>query len=84
LVPARFRQQGIGALLVSRLLAMADGANKDTFLTVRPIGQSSEEAISRLIRFYERFGFALVDREAGLAHMRRNAKLVDDKAESSQ
>ncbi len=73
-VPSRFRRQGIGKVLVKRVLAIADAAGKDVFITVRPLGQSSEDIISSLIRFYQDFGFELTDRDPGLAHMRRQAK----------
>lgn len=73
-VPSRFRQQGIGKALVKRVLAIADAAGKEVFVTVRPLGQSGEEIISRLIRFYQQFGFDLTDRDPGLAHMLRPAR----------
>jgi hypothetical protein len=53
------------------VLALADASGKEILVTVRPLGQSSEDIISRLIRFYQQFGFALIDRDPGLAHMRR-------------
>ena len=56
-----------------RVLAIADALRKDTLLTVRPIGQNSEEAVSNLVRYYENFGFMLLDRETRLAHMKRPA-----------
>ncbi len=55
------------------MLAIADSVGKEVLLSVRPLGQSNEEAVSSLIRFYEPFGFVVVEREAGLAHMRRPA-----------
>lgn len=70
-VPSRFRKQGIGKVLVTRVLAIADAAGKEVLVTVRPLGQSGEEIIARLIRFYQQFGFDLIDRDPGLAHMRR-------------
>ncbi|HEY5994087.1 MAG TPA: GNAT family N-acetyltransferase [Gallionellaceae bacterium] len=73
-VPSRFRGQGIGEALVTRVLAIADAAGKEVLVTVRPLGQSSEEIVSRLIRFYEQFGFELTDRDPGLAHMCRPAR----------
>jgi len=73
-VPAKFRQQGIGKLLVTRVLALADVFGKEVLVTVRPLGQSSEDIVSRLIRFYQQFGFELIDRDPGLAHMRRPAR----------
>jgi len=73
-VPSRFRQLGVGRELVKRVLAIADAAGKEAFVTVRPLGQSGEDVISSLIRFYERFGFHLTDRDPGLAHMHRPAR----------
>ncbi len=74
-VPSRFRGQGIGEELVKRVLALADAGGKEVLVTVRPLGQSSEEIVSRLIRFYQKFGFELIDRDPGLAHMRRPARI---------
>ncbi len=74
-VPSRFRQQGIGKVLVDRVLALADASGKEVLVTVRPLGQSNEEIISRLIRFYQQFGFTLTDRDPGLAHMCRPPRL---------
>jgi len=73
-VPSRFRGQGIGKVLVERVLAIADASGKEVLITVRPLGQSSEDIISRLIRFYQQFGFDLTDRDPGLAHMLRRAR----------
>lgn len=70
-VPAHFRNQGIGRELVKRVLAIADASAKEVFITVRPLGQSTDEIIGSLIRFYQQFGFELTDRDPGLAHMRR-------------
>jgi GNAT superfamily N-acetyltransferase len=74
-VPSPFRQQGIGKVLVQRVLAIADSVGKEVFVTVRPLGHSDEEIVSRLISFYTQFGFDLTDRDPGLAHMRRPAKI---------
>lgn len=73
-VPSRFRRQGIGKVLVERVLALADASGKEVLVTVRPLGQSNEDIISRLIRFYQQFGFALTDRDPGLAHMCRPSR----------
>jgi GNAT superfamily N-acetyltransferase len=73
-VPSPFRKQGIGKALVKRVLAIADAAGKEVFVTVRPLGQSGEDIINGLIRFYQQFGFELTDRDPGLAHMRRPKK----------
>lgn len=73
-VPAPFRKRGIGKELVNRVLALADATGKEVLVTVRPLGQSGEDIILRLIRFYQQFGFELTDRDPGLAHMRRPAR----------
>ncbi len=73
-VPSKFRQRGIGKELVKRVLAIADAAGKEVFVTVRPLGQSGEDIISNLIHFYEHFGFSLTDRDPGIAHMHRAAR----------
>lgn len=73
-VPSQFRRRGIGKVLIKRVLAIADAAGKDVFVTVRPLGQSGEDIISNLIRFYQQFGFDLADRDPGLAHMHRPAR----------
>ncbi len=73
-VPSPFRKRGIGKELVKRVLAIADAAGKEVFVTVRPLGQSGEHIISNLIRFYQQFGFDLTDRDPGLAHMHRPAR----------
>ncbi len=73
-VPSQFRKRGIGKVLVTRALAIADATGKETFVTVRPLGQSGEDVINGLISFYERFGFNLTDRDPGLAHMHRPAR----------
>lgn len=73
-VPSRFRRRGIGEVLVKRVLAIADAAGKEVLVTVRPLGQSGEDIISSLIRFYQQFGFNLTDRDPGLAHMLRPAR----------
>lgn len=80
-VPSRFRRQGIGKMLVERVLAIADAAGKEVLVTVRPLGQSSEDIISNLIGFYQQFGFDLTDRDPGLAHMRRPARPLRASAE---
>ncbi len=73
-VPSKFRNQGIGKVLVQRVLAIADAAGKEVLVTVRPLGRSGDDIIASLIRFYQQFGFVLTDRDPGLAHMCRPAR----------
>lgn len=71
LVPPAHRGQGIGSQLVARVLCLADGLGKDVYVTARPIGSYSDDALERLIRYYERFGFELQDRGFSAGYMRR-------------
>lgn len=71
MVPTGLRQQGHGAALIARLLAMADTLSKPVLLTARPIGQSSPEALARLVRYYEDFGFREEQRALTSVLMRR-------------
>jgi hypothetical protein len=50
-VPAAFRNKGIGKSLIGHVLFLADALNKNTLVTVRPIGQTSEAApeVDRLL-----------------------------------
>lgn len=71
LVPAAHRGSGVGSALMQRVLLLADALGKDVHLTARPIGTSGAEALTRLIRYYERFGFEVCDRGLTTARMRR-------------
>ena len=71
LVPAAHRKQGIGTLLIERVIALADALGKDIFVTARPIGASGEAALSKLVRYYVRFGFTIADRGISTAYMVR-------------
>lgn len=81
-VPARFRGQGVGSELMLRVLRLADAGGKPVRLVARPIGTSKPEALARLIAFYERFGFAVVEGgAAGTANMLRPAPALPLAAE---
>lgn len=73
LVPAKFRSQGIGTELIKRLLILADGQQKDVFLSARPIGSSSEDQLARLVSYYEGFGFSTIDKGFSVVYMKRPA-----------
>lgn len=71
LVPAACRGAGLGSALVRRLLAMADHLGKPVYTTARPIGTTSPEILTRLVGYYERFGFVTMEEGFGSVHMRR-------------
>jgi len=73
LVPARYRNQGIGSELVRHVLAMADALGKNTRVSARPIGNATEENLQRLVGFYSRFGFTVEDRGMTIVYMVRLA-----------
>ncbi|MEW6109862.1 MAG: GNAT family N-acetyltransferase [Nitrospirota bacterium] len=60
-VPALYRGQGIGTMLINHILLLADHTGKDTRVTVRPIGSAGEEKLQRLIRYYRKFGFEILE-----------------------
>lgn len=71
LVPSIHRGRKVGTKLVERVLMLADAQRKDVYLSARPIGSSGEEALERLVRFYQRFDFEETDRGLTVVHMRR-------------
>jgi len=71
LVPSQFRGQGIGRMLIERLLRLADALQKAVQLTARPIGRSTPESVERLVRYYETFGFVVTQRGVSSAAMYR-------------
>jgi len=77
MVPSGFRGQGLGTLLVYRLLRMADASGKPVLLTARPLGGNSPEALERLVRYYGRFGFQAVQRGLTTVGMRRVPRGAD-------
>jgi len=72
MVPAAQRSQGIGSKLISHVLILADHLGKQVRLSARPIGDTSEERLQRLIVYYMRFGFYVVDRGHSIAYMVRD------------
>ena len=73
IVPASHRNEGIGTMLIKRILLLADAEGKEVMVSARPIGPSSEEILQRLIKYYEHFGFEMYDRGLTIAYMRRGA-----------
>jgi GNAT superfamily N-acetyltransferase len=72
MVPSHCRGQGHGSLLLKRLLAVADVLCKPVVTVARPLGGgNSPDALDRLVRYYERFGFRAVRRGLTTVHMRR-------------
>ncbi len=79
LVPPAHRRQGIGRQLIMRVLRLADDSGKEVHVSARPIGQFSEAALENLMRYYEGFGFELLDRGLTAAHMRRPGRRPSDR-----
>lgn len=71
LVPGKFRGQGIGSKLIGKILLLADSQDKEIYLSARPIGLHGDEALFRLVHYYERFGFQQTDRGLTVVYMRR-------------
>ncbi len=71
LVPARYRNQGIGSELVRHVLVLADALGKKTRVSARPIGNATPENLDRLVGFYSRFGFTVEDRGMTIVYMVR-------------
>lgn len=72
MVPAAHRSKGIGNKLINHVLILADQLGKQVRLSARPIGDTSEERLQRLIVYYSRFGFYVVDRGHSIAYMVRD------------
>jgi GNAT superfamily N-acetyltransferase len=70
-VPAAARRQGAGTTLMQRALAYADGLGLPVDLLARPIAAHGPEATQRLVTFYQRFGFTVVNPSQSVPHMRR-------------
>jgi ribosomal protein S18 acetylase RimI-like enzyme len=72
MVPAIHRSKGIGGKLIGHILILADQLGKQVRLSARPIGDTSEERLQRLIAYYQRFGFYVEDRGNSIAYMVRD------------
>lgn len=72
LVPASHRGQGIGSQLLRNVLILADAKHKIINLTARPIGAKLEkQALDRLVAYYKRFGFEVIDNGVTVVYMQR-------------
>lgn len=78
MVPAVHRSKGIGSRLIGHILILADRLGKQVRLSARPIGDTSEERLQRLIAYYQRFGFYVEDRGNSIAYMVRDVPTVED------
>ena len=74
MVPASHRNKGIGTILVRHVILLADSFHKEVCLSVRPIGTFSEERLQRLVAYYKRFDFKVLDRGQTIVYMIRKAK----------
>lgn len=72
MVPAAYRNNGIGRSLIMHVLIIADQMGKVVRVSARPIGECSEERLQRLIKYYKRFGFDVEDRGHSIAYLVRN------------
>lgn len=76
MVPASYRNSGIGTILINRILFLADCLGKEVRLSARPIGSVSEEKLERLTAFYKRLGFKVLDRGLTVSYMARHVKKI--------
>lgn len=73
MVPVSHRNQGIGTMLVNHILILADSLGKKVQLSARPIGSFSEEKLQRLVAYYKRSDFRVLDRGQTIVYMTRDA-----------
>jgi len=73
IVPAAYRNRGVGSQLVRQFLSWAAIWQRDVYLAARPIGVGSGSAdnLGKLYRFYSRHGFEEVNRGVTVIHMVR-------------
>ena len=76
MVPASYRNNGIGTMLIKHILLLADSLNKEVRLSARPIGSLSEEKLQRLVAYYKRLGFQVLDRGQTIVYMMRRVDQV--------
>jgi len=74
MVPASYRNMGIGTILVTHIILLADSFHKEVCLSVRPIGTFNEGKLQRLVAYYGRFDFEVLDRGQTIVYMIRKAK----------
>ncbi|MBU0486022.1 MAG: GNAT family N-acetyltransferase [Proteobacteria bacterium] len=73
MVPADYRKQGIGTMLIKHILILADQFDKEINVSARPIGPCTDEKIEALVTYYEKFGFQVIDRGLTVAYMKRKS-----------
>lgn len=74
MVPASQRNKGIGTILTNHILLLADCYKKEVHVSARPIGSFSEDHLQRLVKFYKRFGFEVLERGLTIAYMVRHSR----------
>ena len=84
MVPVAHRKKGIGAMLIKRVLILADLMGKDCYVSARPLGNYSDEKLEGLVRYYERMGFKIIDRGLTTAYMVRKAVELFDTGQCIQ
>lgn len=62
-VPVVGRGSGVGTALIRRVFQLADAAGVAVVLEAHPIGSRGPDSVARLVRYYERLGFTVVDRQ---------------------
>jgi len=72
MVPASHRNEGIGTMLVNHILILADSLGKKVRLSARPIGSFNEEKLQRLVAYYKRLDFHVLDRGLTIVYMIRD------------
>jgi GNAT superfamily N-acetyltransferase len=75
MVPSAYRNNGIGSVLIERVIVLADTMGKDIYISARPIGNLTDEKLNRLVDYYRRFGFDIVDKGLTVVYMVRQASL---------
>jgi GNAT superfamily N-acetyltransferase len=74
-VPPDHRGKGVGEKLLKHIVTLADMNAKPINLTARPIGgQLNDAALTRLVKFYQRFDFEEIDKGVTVSYMRRAPK----------
>lgn len=84
MVPAAHRRKGIGTKLIQHVLVLADQFRKQVRVSARPIGDTSEERLQRLIAYYQRFGFYVEDRGHSIAYMVRAVPETGGQVEAAE
>lgn len=64
-------------MLIKHVLILADVLNKKVHVAARPLGQSNEQQLMRLVKFYERFNFECEEQGLTVMYMVRFPRLVE-------